>query len=274
MSTGVRALIRTKDGWSVGHAVLTLADATGAQVARVEADAKDGSVATEAVPPGMYTAIVTATGYAPAAATAMVTASGADLGTVVLSRMGGSELPPPGVWTIDPVHSEVAAIAKHLGLSTIRGVFHEFGGQVVIDPVVERSSVTAEIKAASIDTGNSMRDDHLRNADFLNVEEVPLITYVSSGLTPNGPDRWTVSGELNLRGVARPVDLDLEYLGTGPDPWGGTRAAYRATAVLNRDDFAMGGFNPMVRAGIAAVGSSLRVELEIQTVQGDKLPEA
>ncbi|WP_037574484.1 YceI family protein [Phaeacidiphilus oryzae] len=269
MSSGVRARIRTKDGWVIGHGVLTLADATGTQVARVEADEKEGAVETGPLEPGMYTAIVTAAGYAPAAATALVSASGADLGTIVLQRMGGSELPPPGVWTIDPVHSEIAAVAKHLGLSTIRGIFHEFSGQVVIDPVVEKSKVTAEIKAASIDTGNSMRDDHLRNGDFLNVEEIPLITYESNGLTPNGPDRWTVQGVLTLRGVARPVDLDLEYLGTGPDPWGGTRAAYRATTTLSRDEFAMNDFNPMVRAGIAAVGTTLKVELEIQTVQGD-----
>jgi polyisoprenoid-binding protein YceI len=271
--SGVRARIRTKDGWVVGHAVLTLADATGTQVARVEADEKEGTVTTAQVGPGMYTAIITAAGYAPAAATALVTASGADLGTVVLTRMGGSELPPPGVWTIDPVHSSIAAVAQHLGLSSVRGVFTEFGGRIRIDPATEQSSVTAEIKAASIDTKNAQRDEHLRSADFLNVEVNPVISYRSTGLTPAGPDRWTVHGELTLNGVVRPVDLDLSYLGTGPDPWGGVRAAFHAVTELRRSDFAMN-YNMMVRAGIAAVGTTLKVELEIQAVQGDSLPTA
>ncbi|MGC5412510.1 YceI family protein, partial [Streptomyces sp. DT225] len=83
--------------------------------------------------------------------------------------------------------------------------------------------------------------------------------------------RWTVHGELTMRGVTRPVDLDLSYLGTGPDPWGGVRAAFSATAELRREDFAMN-YNQVVQAGIAAIGTTLRVELDIQAVQGDSLP--
>ena len=126
----------------------------------------------------------------------------------------------------------------------------------------------AVIRAASIDTGNGMRDGHLRSPDFLDVETYPEITYRSTGLTPAGPDRWTVHGELTLHGVARPVDLDLAYLGTGADPWGGTRAAFRATTELRREDFAMN-YNQVVQAGIAAIGTTLKVELDIQAVQGD-----
>ncbi|MGW0859200.1 YceI family protein, partial [Streptomyces sp. NPDC002690] len=127
------------------------------------------------------------------------------------------------------------------------------------------------IDAASIDTGNGMRDKHLRSADFLDVERFPELAYSSHALVPAGPDRWTVKGELTMRGIARPVDLDLTYLGTGPDPWGGVRAAFRATAELRRDDFAMN-YNQVVKAGISAIGTTLRVELDIQAVQGGTLP--
>ncbi|MFD8911810.1 YceI family protein [Streptomyces sp. NPDC059575] len=267
------ARIRTRDGWAVSHAVVTVTDMTGTQVLRAEADA-DGAVHdTTELAPGPYTVIVTAVGYAPAASSAFVTASGrAEAGTVTLARQGGTELPPPGPWTIDPVHSTVGAVAQHLGISSVRGRFTEFGGSIEIAPDdLAKSRVEAVIRAESIDTGNTMRDTHLRSADFLDVAHHPELTYRSSGITQAGPDRWTVHGELSMRGVLRPVDLDLAYLGTGADPWGGTRAAFRATAELHRDDFAMN-YNQILQAGIAAIGTTLRVELDIQAVQGDTLP--
>ncbi|MEU3981454.1 YceI family protein [Streptomyces sp. NPDC026672] len=272
---GLTARIQTRDGWAVSHAVVTLTDTTGRQVLRAEADA-EGSVrdATELVP-GAYTVIVTAVGYAPAAAGAIVTASGrAGVGTVTLARQGGTELPPPGPWTVDPAHSTVGAVAQHLGISSVRGRFTDFTATVEIAPDdVAKSRVEAVIRAASINTGNDMRDTHLRSADFLDVERYPEITYRSTGVSAAGPDRWTVHGELTMRGVVRPVDLDLAYLGTGSDPWGGTRAAFRATTELLREDFAMN-YNQIVQAGIAAIGTTLKVELDVQAVQGETLPQA
>ncbi|MGW0546963.1 YceI family protein [Streptomyces altiplanensis] len=271
---GLRAQVRTRDGWAVQHAVVTVTDMTGTQVIRAAAD-EEGTARTETpLPAGPYTVIVTAAGYAPAASTAFVTASGrADAGTVVLARQGGVELPPPGTWTLDPAHSSVGAVAQHLGISSVHGRFTEFGGHIEIAEDLERSRVEAVITAASIDTGNGMRDGHLKSPDFLDVERFPEIRYSSTGLTPAGPDRWTVHGELSLHGVARAVDLNLSYLGTGPDPWGGVRAAFRATAELRRDDFAMN-YNQVVQAGISAIGATLRVELDMQAVQGDRLPQA
>ncbi|WP_431043128.1 YceI family protein [Streptomyces sp. P1-3] len=271
---GLRARIRTRDGWAVRHAVLTVTDMTGAQVLRAQADEEGAVRVAEALAPGPYTVIVTAVGYAPAASTAIVTASGrAEVGTVVLARQGGVELPPPGPWTLDPAHSTVAAVAQHLGISSVRGRFTEFGGRIEIAEDLARSTVEAEIQAAGIDTGNGMRDGHLRSADFLDVERHPLLEYRGTRLSPAGPDRWTVHGELSMHGVRRPVDLDLAYLGTGPDPWGGVRAAFRATTELRREDFAMH-YNQVVAAGIAAIGTTLRVELDIQAVQGTRLPTA
>ncbi|MCX3063190.1 YceI family protein [Streptomyces beihaiensis] len=269
---GLSARIRTRDGWALPHAVVTVTDMTGAQVLRAEADDEGAVHDASSLAPGPYTVIVTAVGYGPAAATALVTATGrADVGTVVLARQGGAELPPPGPWTVDPAHSTVAATAQHLGITSVHGRFTEFSARVDIAQDVEKSRVEAVIKAASIDTGNGMRDGHLKSADFLDVETYPEITYRSTGLTPAGPDRWTVHGQLGMHGVVREVDLDLSYLGTGADPWGGTRAAFKATAELKREDFAMN-YNQIVQAGIAAIGATLKVELDIQAVQGDSLP--
>ncbi|WP_371578950.1 YceI family protein [Streptomyces sp. NBC_01314] len=285
---GLTARIRTRDGWAVSHAVVTVTDIAGAQVLRAEADTEGGVHDPTALAPGAYTVIVTAVGYAPFAVGALVTDGGtshsgearsgggrAAVGTVTLSRLGGTELPPPGPWTVDPAHSSVAAMAQHLGMSSVHGRFTEFSGTIEIAPAPDegtKSRVEAVIRAASIDTGNATRDQHLRSPDFLDAERHPEITYVSTGLTPAGPDRWTVHGELGMHGVVRPVDLDLAYLGTGADPWGGTRAAFRATAELRREDFAMH-YNQVVRAGIAAIGTTLKVELDVQAVRGETLPQ-
>lgn len=270
---GVRAQIHTREGWPVQHAVLTVTDMTGVQVLRVEADDDGVAQSEEALPAGPYTVIATALGYAPAAATALVTASGrADLGTLVLVRQGGTELPPPGPWTVDPVHSTVGATAQHLGISSVHGRFTDFQARIEVDEEPEKSSVEAVIQAASIQTGNRIRDAHLRSEDFLNVERHPQLTYRSHAIEPAGTDRWTVHGWLAMHGVVRDVTLHLTYLGYGPDPWGGTRAAFRATAELKREEFAMN-YNQILAAGIAAIGTTLRIELDIQAVQGEELPD-
>jgi polyisoprenoid-binding protein YceI len=268
------AQVRTRDGWAVPHAVVTVTDMTGTQVLRASADAEGIVHDDTPLAPGPHTAIVIAAGYAPAASTALVTASGrAALGRIVLARQGDVELPPPGPWTIDPVHSSVEVAARHLGISSVRGRFTDFGGCIEIAEDTGKSRVEAAIRADSIDTGNHMRDGHLKSPDFLDTAAHPEITYHSTGLTPAGSDRWTLHGDLTLHGVTRPVDLELAYLGTGPDPWGGTRAAFRATAELRREDFAIA-YNQVVQAGIAAVGTTLQVELDIQAVQGETLPQA
>lgn len=269
---GVRADIRTRDGWAVRHAVLTVTDAAGEQVLRAPVD-DDGSVRTdEPLPAGSYTVLVTAVGYAPAAVTALVTAAGrADVGTLELTRQDGTRLPAPGPWTIDPAHSRVAATAQHLGISSVHGRFTAFGGRIDIAEDPEKSRVEAVIRADSIDTGNALRDRHIRSADFLNVAEHPDITYRATGVEAAGADRWTVRGQLAMHGLVRNVDLDLTCLGTGPDSAGAQRAAFRATTELRRHDFAMT-YNQVVAAGIAAIGTTLKVELDIQAVQGESLP--
>lgn len=268
---GVTATVSTTDGWPVPNAVLTVTNGVGAQVARAAADA-DGNLSTDPLPPAVYTAIVTASGFTPVARTAIVTASGsAPLGTVALARVGGVDLPETGVWTIDPAHSMISVTARHLGLASVRGRFTEFAGTLEVGRPVERSTVRARIQAATIDTGNKMRDDHLRSPDFLNVDAHPLIEYVGTGITPLGGERWRLDGQLTLNAITRDVPLELTYFGVGPDPWGGTRAAFRAVTDLKRDDFAIS-YNQVLRAGIGVIGTTLRVEIDVEAVRGDGLP--
>lgn len=270
--SGLTVRARTPDGFAVEHAVLTVTDLTGQQLARSEGDAA-GQVGTEPLPPGVHTAVLTAAGFLPAARTAQVGSDGAgSLGEITLEpEEAAVPLPAPGPWVIDPAHSSVVATAQHLGIASIKGRFSELAGRITVERPVERSMVRAEIKAASIDTGINMRDDHLRSAEFLDTEAHPLIEFVSTGLRRRGTDDWTLSGTLMLHGTVRNIDLDLRYGGSSPDPWGGERAAFHAETLLRRDDFAIS-YNAMVRAGIAAVGTTVRVELDIQAVRGDSLP--
>lgn len=265
---GVTARVRSKDGWAVRNAVLTVTDLTGAQAARADGD-DDGLAVTGPLTPGTYTAIVMAPGYGPAARTTVVTASGAaTLGTVTLDRAAGVDLPPPGRWTVDPANSSITITARHMGLASVSGFINEFSGTIEIADPAERSTVRALMQADSIDTGNKMRDDHMRSPDFLDVATYPVIEYTGTGATPQADNRWTVEGELTLHGTTKPVQLELTYLGTGPDPWGGQRAAFRATAELHRKDFAID-WNQSITAGVVLVGWVLQVVIDIEAVQGD-----
>ncbi|MBO0801823.1 MAG: YceI family protein [Nocardiopsaceae bacterium] len=272
MTEGLTARLRSKDGWAVRGAVLTVTDLTGQQAARADGD-NDGLAATGPLPPGMYTAIVMAPGFEPSARTVMIPASGsATLGTVTLSRSAvGAPLPPPGKWTVDPVHSAVTLTARHLGMASISGTIGEFSATIEIAEPVEESTVRAVLKADSLSTGSKMRDDHLRSADFMDVSRFPEIGYEGTSVTPVDGERWTVEGTLTLHGESRSVPLDLIYLGTGPDPWGGTRAAFRATTELKREDFSVS-WNESLPGGIAMIGSVVQITLDVEAVQGDLPP--
>ena len=268
----LEARMADSNGWGITDSVLTVTDQYGQQVTRVLAD-HDGAAATGPLSPGTYTAILTAPGFRPLAKTVVVGNSGTgSLGVATLTRDGGLELPPPGPWTIDPAHSSITVTARHMALSSVRGRFTDFKGRIDVREPTEASTVHAVIQAASIDTASKMRDDHLRSADFLEVDKFPVITFVGSSVRRRGADEWEVVGELRLHGRSRAIRLDMNYLGTGPDPWGGTRAAFRAKTRLDRNDFAID-YNAMVKVGVGIVGTTLGIELDIQAVQGDSLPE-
>ena len=128
-----------------------------------------------------------------------------------------------GTWDIDPVHSEVSFSVRHMMVSKVRGRFGSFSGEIVTGEDITRSSVSATIDATSIDTNNEQRDNHIRSADFFDVENHPTWTFTSNGVRVDDGD-LLVDGELTIKGVTRPVTLSLEVEGFGPDAYGGTRA--------------------------------------------------
>ncbi len=169
-----------------------------------------------------------------------------------------------GTWNIDPVHSEVGFSARHMMVSKVRGRFTKFSGQLVTGEDPLASTVSAEIDLASITTGNDQRDDHIRSADFFEVENYPTMTYRSTGIRVDGDD-YVLDGELTLKDVTKSVPLTLELNGFGPDPYGGTRAGFTATGEINRKDFNVN-FNAPMQNGGVVVSDKIGLHLEIEAV--------
>jgi polyisoprenoid-binding protein YceI len=169
-----------------------------------------------------------------------------------------------GTWAIDPVHTDVGFVARHMVVSKVRGRFTKFEGQIVTGENPADSSVNATIELTSIETGNQQRDDHIRSADFFEVEKYPTMTYRSTGVRQDGDD-LILDGELTLKGVTKNVPLRLELNGFGPDPYGGTRAGFTATAEINRRDFGVN-FHAALETGGAVVSDKIAIHLEVEAI--------
>jgi polyisoprenoid-binding protein YceI len=167
-------------------------------------------------------------------------------------------------WAIDPAHSVVELAVKHMMFSTVKGRFTNVAGTIVFDETdLPASSVTVQIEAASIDTGETKRDAHLRSADFLDVETYPSIAFRSTGMVVQGRGRFVLVGDLTIRGVTQEVSLEAELLGTGSDPWGGKRAGFAATTSINRVDFGLT-WNQALETGGVLVSDQVKISLEVQ----------
>ncbi|HEX5497247.1 MAG TPA: YceI family protein [Mycobacteriales bacterium] len=169
-----------------------------------------------------------------------------------------------GTWAVDPVHSEVSFTVRHMMVSKVRGSFTEFEIELRVAENALDSSVTATIALNSVDTRNEQRDNHIRSADFFEVEKYPTMTYRSTGIRPDGDD-FVIEGELSLHGVTRPVELATELTGVSKDPFGGTRAGFSATTEISRSDFGVDISLPMDGGGVV-VSDRVRIELEIEAV--------
>lgn len=143
-------------------------------------------------------------------------------------------------WQIDPVHTTVTAAVKHMMVSTVRGTLSGATGTIEFDPAApERGSVTLRIPAASINTGEPKRDGHLRSADFLDAETYPDITFQSTAVSPRGPQAFSVTGDLTIRGTTRPVTVAVELAGIAEDPQRGQRAGFDARFTLDRTQWGL-----------------------------------
>lgn len=184
----------------------------------------------------------------------MTTATGAT-GTAQLAT---------GTWAIDPVHSTIGFSVRHLMVSKVRGTFDTFSGAIVVAED-GTPSVTAEIAVDSINTRNEQRDAHVRSADFFNVEQYPTATFTSTGVRSDG-DSYLVDGDFTLKGVTKPVTLELEFNGVNPGMGHGEVAGFEASVVLNRKDFGIDIDMPLETGG-TVVGDKITVTLEIEALK-------
>ncbi|MFJ6490369.1 MULTISPECIES: YceI family protein [Streptomyces] len=248
----------------VQQAEFTVTDSAGRRITGGETDPFGSVLAT--VPAGDYRLAVTAEGFSPFhGAVAVSEGAHANLGDVTLQVAQLPPLPDPGDWDIEPNHSQIGFTARHIGLARIHGRFNNFAGAVRIADRMEDSAMHVIIDAASIDTNVQMRDDHLRSGDFLDVGRYPTLEFYSERFVHRGGSRWGVTGALTLHGVSRTVTLDTQYLGIGNGLEGETRAACRATTELHREDFTLT-WQTMLARGIAVVGPSIVIDLDIQIV--------
>jgi polyisoprenoid-binding protein YceI len=170
-------------------------------------------------------------------------------------------------WKLDQTHSSIEFSAKHMMITTVKGRFAEFEGTVSGNQQSPAgASVNVTIKAASIDTRTEQRDGHLRSPDFLDVEKFPEITFKSTKIA-GGKDNFTLTGDLTIRDVTRPVTLDVSFEGQGTDPWGGTRAGFSATGKIDRREFGLV-WNQALEAGGVLVSNDIKLQIDAQFVQG------
>ncbi|HEX9356214.1 MAG TPA: YceI family protein [Streptosporangiaceae bacterium] len=172
-----------------------------------------------------------------------------------------------GTWDLDPVHTTIGFVARHLMVSKVRGRFPTFEAQIVTAPNPLESSATATIDLSSVDTGNEMRDNDLRSENFFDVAHYPTMTYRSTGIRPTGArDSFLVDGELTVHGATRPITLTVEVNGFGPDPFGGTRAGFSAQGEIDRTEYGITFNAPIPGSGGVMVSERIQIEIEAEAV--------
>lgn len=170
-------------------------------------------------------------------------------------------------WQIDLAHSHINFSVRHMMISTVRGTFDSFSGTVEFNPDnPAATSVNVSIDAASINTREEKRDEHLRSGDFLDVANFPAITFVSKRVEPAGADSGKLIGDLTIHGVTREVVLDVDYHGQAKSPWGTTSAGFSASTKIKRDDFGLT-WNVALETGGWLVGNDIKIEIEVEVVE-------
>lgn len=215
--------------------------------------------------PGQYRVRVDAGGYQQVTDVVEVSwGQHADMGTIVLGEDPALRPPRPGLFVIDPDHSSVRFVARHIGLSKVYGRFNRFQGRIRIAEPFEESSVDVVIDSASVDTNADARDTHLRSADFLDVERFPELRFSSVRFAAHGGNRWTVDGDLTLHGLTSDVSLDTTFLGSAE--WNGDRVGAIATGQLHREHYTLN-WQQTIAKGLPVVGSTIEIQLDVQAVR-------
>ncbi len=173
-------------------------------------------------------------------------------------------------WAIDPAHSQIQFKVRHMMISTVTGTFDKFRSEVeMTGEDLSTAKVFFEADTASIHTGSADRDNHLRSADFFDVENHPKLTFKATSIENAGDNEWKVKGDLTIRGVTRPITLDMEWNGVNKDPWGNMKAGLVVRGKINRKDYGLN-WNAMLETGGVLVSDEVRVECEVQYARQDK----
>ncbi|MGO9150134.1 MAG: YceI family protein [Acidimicrobiales bacterium] len=180
--------------------------------------------------------------------------------------VNGVTLPTTGTFALDRSHTQVGFVARHLMVSKVRGRFTDFEGTIVVADDPSASSVEVTIQAASVNTNDENRDNHVRNNDFLSVEEFPTLSFRSTKVELKSRGDWKVYGDLTVRGVTRPVVLDVEFEGVIQDPWGNQRLGFTASGEIDRNDFGVS-FNAALETGGFVVSPKVKLEIEAEAVR-------
>jgi polyisoprenoid-binding protein YceI len=173
----------------------------------------------------------------------------------------GITIPTAGKFVLDPAHSEVAFVVRHLMVSKVRGVFKEKTAEIILAEDPLESSVTATIQAASVDTGVPDRDNHIKTGDFLLAEEHPTLTFVSKRVADVDGDTFKVVGDLTIRGVTKEVVLDVEFGGVGNSPFGYQAIGFSARTEIDREEFGVN-FNATLETGGVMLSKKIKIEIE------------
>jgi polyisoprenoid-binding protein YceI len=171
----------------------------------------------------------------------------------------------PGTWNVDPSHSTVGFVARHLMITKVRGRFSDFSGVIEIAPDLLQSRVQADVNLASVSTGDDARDAHLKSADFFDLEHFPTMSFVSTGLKEDDGD-YVLYGDLTIKDVTRQVEFALEFEGVNADPWGNKKAAFSAEAEISRKDWGLE-WNVALETGGVLVSDKVKLQLDIQAVK-------
>ena len=178
------------------------------------------------------------------------------------NKVETGNVPDAGTWQIDQSHSDLRITARHLMVAKVRGTFTEFAGTIVVAEDPRASTVEFQAKAATITTGTPDRDAHLRSPDFLDAEQYPLVTFVSTNLAPRGRD-WKLTGDLTIRGISRPVTFDMTFEGAATDPYGNTKAAFTAVGEVERKDWGLT-WNVPLEGGGVLVSDKFKLEFDVE----------
>lgn len=174
----------------------------------------------------------------------------------------GREVPVAGTWVVDPQHQSFGFVVRHLMVTKVRGSFTEVAGTIEVEEDPAESTVEIVLQAASVNTGNADRDEHLRSPDFLNTAQYPTITFRSTSIHPER-DGWSVTGDLTIREVTRPVTLAVDFVGAVTDPWGKLKAGISASGELSREEFDLTWNVPLDSGGVL-VSKDVTLEIEAQ----------